>query len=241
MKIEDVKRTVVDDDFVEYRENHPAFGQIVIHRVQHSGKFSLYGSASGHHMTTVTISISKSERSQHLSKDWYFGKEKIIEIEMTALQFADLLTNFNMASGVPCTIRHIKGEDIPDIPSEDNTEIGRITEAFDSEMKSKFSSEGILAAKKEINEILAKKNLLRADRIRLSRLTDGLLGEIEHNVPFVMQQYTKAVGKIESEVKKEVAALTQIIIERAGIKALSNMTPNEQGKLLTGEKDKKED
>jgi hypothetical protein len=239
MSSEPVKRTDTPGDALgDYREEHPAFGQVTIHRVNHGpGKFALYGAASDSHMTTVRLVISRSERSHGLSKDWYFAKGELIEIEMTSLQFADLMTSFNMGGGVPCTIRHTGGKLVPEIPAEDTNEIGRIREGFKKEMQARFSADGIRAAREEIRKILTKKTILKSDRERLDRLTEGLLGEIEHNVPFVMDQYAEAAGKVESEVKKEVAAFTQNVIERAGMTAISGMGSEEQHRLLDGKKE----
>jgi hypothetical protein len=169
--------------------------------------------------------------------DWYLERGRLIEIEMTPLQFADLMTNFNMGSGVPCTIRQVGGERIPDIPSEDMTEISRIREGFSREMKDMFSDEMIRAARKEMKEILSKKSLLKADRKRIEALSEKLFSKIENSLPFAMDRYVDASAKVEAEVKKEVAAFTSQVIKNAGMKAISNMDAGEHTNLLTGKVD----
>ena len=235
-----IRSETPDDALGDYREKHPAFGQVSIHRVNHGPtKFALYGAASEHHMTTVRLAVSRSERTHNLSRDWYFAKGDLVEIEMTSLQFADLLTSFNMGSGVPCTIRYAGGETTPDIPVDDTTEIGRIKDGFKKKMEGFCSEKGIEAARREVKEILEKKSILKADRRRLFSLMEKLLGEIEHNVPFVMEQYVEAAARVESEVKKEITAFTNTVIEDAGIKALPDMSAEDQMRLLSakGESD----
>jgi hypothetical protein len=233
VEYEKVKKTIKNEEEDEYSEEHPAFGLIGVNRVTHgNGRLSLYGSASNQHLTTVEITVKRAERNHHLSGDWHFGREEIVRIEMSSMQFAEMLTRFNMGDGVPCTIRGIDGRSVPYIPVEDDTEIGRIKEGFSKTIRRKFSEEAIAKARSELKSLLEKKNLNKSDRKRIAALSEKLIGEIENNVPFVFDQFTESAGKVEQEVKKEVAAFTQLVVEKAGVKFLNDSGADKQIKLL---------
>lgn len=233
IKYEEVKRVEEKDSpSKEYSETHPAFGQISASRISRGGKVSLYGAASSHHPTSISITICRSQRNHDLSRDWFLGREKIIEVEMTSLQFADMLTHMNMGSGVPCTIRHIQREQVPYIPEDDDTEVGRIREGFEKDMRKIVSEERVTKAREELSKILEKKAIGKSDRKQIAWIIDKLFQDLGSNVPFVLNQFCEAAEKVQSEVKKELASFVSMAVEKAGIKALSNMTGEEQQNLL---------
>jgi hypothetical protein len=194
---------------------------------------SLYGAAQNYHPTSISISISRSQRDHDLSSDWFFGsRDEIIEVEMTSLQFADMLTHMNIGDGVPCTIRHIQREQVPYIPEEDDTEVGRIRESFKKSMKEITSEERVTKAKEELSKILEKKAISKSDRRQIAWLIEKLFQDFGSNVPFVLNQFCDAAEKVQSEVKNELASFASMAVEKTGIKALSNMTGEEQQNLL---------
>ena len=218
-----IRSETPDDALGDYREKHPAFGQVSIHRVNHGPtKFALYGAASEHHMTTVRLVVSKSERAHNLSRDWYFSKGDLVEIEMTSLQFADLLTSFNMGSGVPCTTRYAGGETTPDIPVDDTTEIGRIKDGFKKKMEDFCSEKGIEAARYGgglldvvglvlLAKVAAVPFLRRQLHRRLRRLLpqldgDGLLERLLHGV-----LVTRRLHRLVDQVPHSLARIVLVI------------------------------
>lgn len=88
-----------DDETVE---NHPAFAQIVAHRVSSTPGAVLFDSElqHGHY---VTIQISEATRRRGLNRDWIYGGKRIIEVAMSEAQWASFVSSMN-TSGVPCTL-----------------------------------------------------------------------------------------------------------------------------------------
>lgn len=225
MKYEDVKRTMTDKSPVsEYKDEHPAFGQIIVSRVSRGGSTSLYGASSTYHPTTIRLQIKRSERCHNLGRDQFFGHENVVEVEMTALQFADMLTHMNIGEGVPCTLRHVGMESVPYIPVEDDTEIGRIKDAFEDEISARLSAESIREARSELKEILGKKTLLKADRERIASLTGKMIEAVESLAPFMLKQFSESAEKVQAEVKKEVRAFTDLVVNNAGMQKLAEIT-----------------
>lgn len=87
--------------------HHPSFGMLSFSRA-HGGHSNLFGS-SIQHRDTIHMVLKEGTVSRDLNEDWYFGGPEIVEVEMSQSQFAELITSMNMGSGVPCTIKFIKG------------------------------------------------------------------------------------------------------------------------------------
>lgn len=217
-------------------ENHPAFGQVRFDRVSSSGTVPMYGASTQFHPTFIRLRISRSYRVHDLRSDYYHNKGgPLIEVDLTPLQFADLLTTMNYSGGVPCTIRSVKGEDVPWIPVDDQNEIGRVRDGFKREVKEKFSESRMQHTTKVALDILmSKRPLKRADRDKICDIVRKISMAVSGNIPFVMDQFVSAAERVQSEVKREIESFMDMAIERAGIDAIGNMTVEEQKKLLTG-------
>ena len=90
--------------------HHPSFGMLSFSRA-HGGHSNLFGS-SIQHRDTIHMVLKEGTVSRDLNEDWYLGGPEIVEVEMSQSQFAELITSMNMGSGVPCTIKFIKGKDV---------------------------------------------------------------------------------------------------------------------------------
>lgn len=87
-------------------ETHESWGMIGLYHAQSSGS-ELFGSDVSHH-NVMNLTIKQGQCARSLGHDWYMGNELLIEVTLSANQFADLLTNANVGDGVPCTIRYRK-------------------------------------------------------------------------------------------------------------------------------------
>ena len=71
------------------RVTHPAFGMARFSRV--SGDNRLYGSAV-RHQHFISLCIMRGSYQHDLGRDWYHGGEELIEVFLSASQFAEMLT-----------------------------------------------------------------------------------------------------------------------------------------------------
>ena len=112
-------------------ESHPAWGMVEFSRVEHGGPCRLFGSSLTNHGTTIILRVWEASRKHDCGQDWYHGsiRKELIAVEMSAAQFAGLLTTMNVGNGVPCTIRHVQGVQRPEVPP-DPGEMGRVRAAF---------------------------------------------------------------------------------------------------------------
>ena len=81
---------------------------------------SLFGS-SIKNSSVVSLTIYPAYIDRHLSQDWHHAKtQPIIEVLLSPLQFAELLTTLNIGFGVPATLVQHEGKhyELPKIPSK---------------------------------------------------------------------------------------------------------------------------
>jgi hypothetical protein len=89
-------------------EIHPSFGLVSISRV--SGSRRLFESPF-EHQHYITLSISRADRSRtDLHYNHIMPCGEIVEVAMSEVQFAQMVTSLNMGVGTPCTISHLDGE-----------------------------------------------------------------------------------------------------------------------------------
>lgn len=212
------KRSLTPNDD-NIRSTHPAFGQISVSKVN-GGRTALYGSDFLHH-NTVRLEICTSEHNRNLSHDWYFEKERQIEIEMSEAQWATFVSSFN-TTGVPCTLRYVIGDPSgsrpglpdPDLRREFSNEVGKAFEASLDELeKLRNKIEGSKLPKKTQSDLV--------DHIRMA------IQEIASNVPFVKESFDKHVETSIEKAKTEVNAYMTGEVMRAGLQVLQ-----EKSKLL---------
>lgn len=89
------------------REKHESWGVIGLYHQYHSGR-ELFGSDVTNH-NTICLKIKTAQCGRELGRDWIMGDETLIEVTLSANQFADMLTNTNIGDGVPCTIEYVRG------------------------------------------------------------------------------------------------------------------------------------
>lgn len=220
-KQEDPVRKPATHPFEGFEETHPSYGQILVTR--RSGDSILFGSGV-RHQNTISISIKRSQRNREKHNEWFFGREELIEVELSSVQFAEMLTNMNCGSGVPCTLRTVMGEEMAECPPVN------VKKQINDDIKEKMHEfagklEGL---KLEADNIIAGK-LLKADKQRLHSLLNHLYQELKGNIPFLHECMQGAVDKTVVQAKGEIEAHFTNAIMNLGIEKLQELV--EQGKI----------
>lgn len=202
----------------ETKETHPSYGMIQFSRI--SGAGHLFGSPLSQHFGTIRVRIANGERCHDTGNDYYRAKDRIIEIELSAAQFAEAITCMNVGDGVPCTLRWITGVgSVEEVPHTENTEMGRAQEAF----KKKLS--GVVAAVKKRGEVIAdimkKDRLNKDDRAKVNELADYVVREVHVNAPWWVEQFAEATGKVAAKAKAEVAVMFEHALRAAGMEHIA--------------------
>jgi hypothetical protein len=181
------------------KETHPSYGRISIYRVT-GGSRPLFGS-SIRHGETIRITISTASITRDLNTDWIRGEDELIEVEMSPVQFAELLTSMN-SSGTPCTILALNGETVP------KCEFVEKKEQFQGEFKAKVATIADYMEKMgdAISELKSAKSIKKSDVDRLSKMFSSVHMNIVSNLPFTVDCFNEQMERTTLEAKGEIEA-----------------------------------
>lgn len=165
----------------------------------------------------MRLTLSLAELHRHLNYDSYMPKDRLVEIEMSPTQFADLITSANVGVGVPVTIRWVKdGGRVPDCPAE--TKRQQFEQEFDRSVKKVMSNVSKLSERAK--ELLAKSSLLKAEREELRGLIYSIEQDCRANLPFVQSMFNEQMDRTVSEAKGETEAFVENMIHSIGVEGL---------------------
>lgn len=204
----------------EFEREHPSYGLIHISRISGGpGATRLFGSPLANHYGTIRLSIGSAKWIHGLHHDRFYGglRGEHIEIEMSAAQFADMITSLNIGSGTPCTLRYIAGVQIPN-PPDHATEAEHIRDSFEDSI-GKYTSKA-REYRKKIEELTSKLPVKARDQIRIA--LDVIEDQLGSNVPFVVKQFQEATTRIATAAKAEVEAFVSNAIRAAGLEAIAD-------------------
>lgn len=193
------------------RHEHPSYGMISFSRIHNSAGARddpMFGSSLDKHYGAIMMTVRGGAMEHDLHRDRYFGSgPEYIRLEMTSAQFVEAITAMNQGDGVPCTIRHLRGETIPRPPVID-TEVERVRAKFEGDLKT-------------MTEVLHER------RAEIEKLADKLpakakekLQQLTSNIPFVLNQFNEAAERVVTAAKHEIESFAQHRINMAGLEAL---------------------
>ena len=200
---------------------HPSYGMVSFHRVTSSGKNTLFGSALAGHYHTIVLRVHAAEmridRSLHMERPR--ATKQIVEVELSAAQFAELLTTMNVGDGVPCTLRRVHGEAMPNPPA---VPVESVNVRTDFEAKMSALRPNLEHRAKSILDALPNslnKGTRRQIEIGLGNLVEAVAGD----ATFALDQFQEAASRVTAAAKAEVDAVVTHVVQATGIKALAEM------------------
>lgn len=191
--------------------SHPAFAQISASRV--SGKAVLYGSDFTHR-ASIRIRIYESTLTRQLNTDWPFAGREMIEVELSEAQWATFVSSLNVGRGVQCTLRHVNGEMVADLPHRDEGK------QYRKDMSDQ-SKDAIAALDRALASLMDAKMSAR-DRTSVKEAIEKARQEIGVNADFVMQCFDEHVETRMEKAKIEINAYLTQVVTAAGLTALQS-------------------
>lgn len=187
------------------------------------------GSTRPHFGTEVKIShpirleISTAKESRDLSRNWYFADKRIIEVEMSPIQWAEFLTSGN-TTGVPCTLKWLIGKGFMSEPKETT-----IKEDYNKEVDESFDNIGESfdkVAKTLKDQIDTNKPMGKKALEELLREVDTLKNLATGNIKFVKESFKEDMSKIVTQAKAEFNAYVENRVHEIGIEELKKGNVN---------------
>lgn len=200
---------------------HESFGVIRINKGHYvslgekiENRKPLFGSSILHD-SFVSISIQRATLERDLNRDLIFPSNypPIVEVQMSATQFADAITSFGKGEGTPCTITFANGKEILGLRFQNK----RVQ--FDAEFAETITE---IASENnpfyaEIERILLKSSLGKHDRAEIKMQLHLLRQEIKSNIPFIKEQFTEQMDHTVLEAKNEVEAFIEGKLRGVGL------------------------
>lgn len=203
----------------EERTTHPSFGVVGIYRTSGSGGRRLFGSELPDHFNTIRIKVKRAERIATDTGECVRGKEQLIEIEMSAAQFAELITTPNTGDGVPCTLRYVGHKQQPEEPKTE-TKLNRQRRLVEDRAQRFMQKVG--AEFTEVRGLVDKRGALTVkERERIAGLLYWIRQELTDNMPFLVETFKESCDKLVTTAKAEIDAALTATVQRAGFEALA--------------------
>lgn len=199
------------------KEKHQSYATLQFNHSSGSPK-ALFGS-SIEHSHTIRMYIREGSVERDLNHDFYMGDGLILEAEMSYSQFAEAITSMNMGSGVPVTLRWLRGTgDIPACPFIDKRQ------QFESELTEHLSETNadVNALIDDVRKIFDdKKSINKSDRTAILEKLNMLSTAINKNSTYIYKQFNEQMNKTVTEAKGEIEAFAQNKLNSIAMQALA--------------------
>jgi hypothetical protein len=220
----------------EKHYKHPSYGMVSFsHR---SGNPKLFHSALENHSNYITLAIKTCTLVRSDTGDRLYGPVRgdLIEVDLSASQFTELLTTMNIGLGVACTINTFNNKAVPPPPDIDSQ-----SESLKTEFRERVKdfADDILKDTKEVGDLLNKPSLNKADRSKILGILTRVSQELKQNIPFFLEVYEEATDKVVDAAKAEIEGFMVSAVRQAGLAALAagkvDITPPQLPAIKTEE------
>jgi len=196
-------------------EEHPAYGMVAINRVTLGGykiKHRFFGSDLDDHFSCIRIRIGHGARVRGTGHDYFRATDRIIEVDLTSSQFADMLTCMNVGDGVPCTIRHINGVSTPELPiAETSSDRSR----SDLEKTAKRIAADAKSLIVKMEAAFGESSVTKKVRSEILHDLKMVVQGIEANIPFALTTFQEAINTTVSQAKAEISSFAAVTVQKA--------------------------
>ena len=195
-----------------------AFGLISAGRVSGNQNLFMVDYPQDHY---IRLTVSNAILHREYSNDFTYEEGAIVEIYLSEVQWARLLSSMN-SQGVPCTLRRYRGEDGEYIdPKMPDSHVGK-TETFLKEVQETAddAAKALVDAIAAVNTALEGKTIKKGDMESIKELLRKAKQELDANLPFVVKQAEEAIETAIEAGKAEISAHAEFALVKVGERAL---------------------
>jgi len=168
---------------------------------------------------SLRVYQAKDEEKYGEVRQYTKSRHPIVEVDLSAAQFAELLTTMNIGSGVPCTIKSVQGKRIDQSPLDNDDKPLDIGKKF-FEKNAKEFTENLVRKTDSYLKDLENMKISKKDKAKMESILSGIKTEITSNMPFYVTIFEETTKKVMSESKAEIDAFVTGGIVKAGLEAL---------------------
>jgi len=203
-------------------EKHPSYAMIRLSKPQ-GGSPNFFGSPANSKGSHMSIEIAEGEMAFSGGYPIFHGSLKsIIRIRMTHAQFVAFVQSEGQGNGTPCTIERRMDMDgtrheIEEPPAQRN-DTDRVKTIFEKKCKGLARRLGFY--QKQVDQILDKKSLTKADKQAIRDALSHVSREVGENMPHVADLFHESTDKIVGHARQEIDAVVNSYVKGLGVEAL---------------------
>lgn len=198
------------------RTEHPAYGLAVLTKMT-GGATWLFGSRV-QHSSVVHLQFYNADTERDLGRDCHQG-ELLLDLEMSAAQWATFVSSFGNGNGTPVTFRYKREGTFINcgrVPPYINDRTQHEIEANETLTEAVQVKNELLAEFDEYANKPGKKNAAEFRRTLVSKL-ERVLGRL----PFIAKSYKEQMHNVEQDAKIEVEAFVSNAVRDLGLEAVA--------------------
>lgn len=171
-------------------KEHESYGTIVVSYV-HGGDNNMCMSPVKH-QNRIRLQIKRAQIYRTSSENFLHSKDSLIDVELTELQWGQMMSRFGKAEGTPCTIRRIGRESMADCPPDESFQLlkieieeraAEISKPLDRVYKLVAGLADFVGATGTI-----PKAELRNKVTEIASKLSGVISQIRSDIPFLTEQ-----------------------------------------------------
>jgi hypothetical protein len=213
------KEKLGDGPWRGYRFTDDSFGVARFSRV--TGNRNLFMSSCNlGSFIELTISTAELDRHNDTHQDYVHAKGTMIKVSLSNAQFAELITNMNIGSGVPCTINYNGKErlECPELEKKIDSHVPEFEKRIDNIV------DGLAKQHQEIQCMIDEKGAPTKKKLKeISSKLFGLMGNFKSNTNFFKKCFKEDADKIVSDSKIEVESFISMHMHDKGVEAIEAM------------------
>jgi len=201
------------------KPQHPSHAAISVSRC--TGRVNLFGSEIGLHDHFIAITIKKAQEHRDYGERHIFSREDIVEVYLSPVQWAELLTSMNAGDGVPCTLRFQAPNGVGRVeePPRTQNELQVGLDYGENEIENLGTRADALRTR--IKVLRAKASVSKKDLDEIAQEVDWLVSGVKRNLPFYLKQFKAAAVRTVTAAKADFDAWLMHAVTTAGVRALS--------------------
>lgn len=185
---------------------HPSYGTVGFYRMYGNKPTALFGSSIPHSQT-IQLVVHRAKTERKLCQDFISPTDEILRLEISYTQFAELLTNLNNGTGIPCTLRYTETDgSIPPCPFTNKYET--LQQEFQENLdKTNETAEQLY---QEVQTLFdSKASISKTDRKEILNKLHKIVTMSKQNEAFILKQFQRQTERTILEAKQEFEAFAQ--------------------------------
>lgn len=202
---------------------HESYGVITASRV--SGGIKLFGTVQDTHTTCVALRITRARASMRdgdatlcVHEDYGNGDRSIVEVYLSTAQWAELLSSLGAGTGVPCTLRSVRGRNMAKVPEAYQDNPDRVIEAFKKKLRErpKYSS----TVFSDFVETVRASKLSKKDQDKLTGMARDLMSGGIADAEWTLEEFSSHAAKLRAAHMVELDATITGVVQKLGLERL---------------------